>query len=60
MLAVTQNDRAGMECAIAGYQALDALIHMLRAASVPERKMCLDQLLEHNVVNICLEARYKN
>jgi hypothetical protein len=57
MLLVAQNNTAGTEFATASYHALDSFSHMLRTASVPERKMCLDQLVEHNVINICLEAR---
>jgi hypothetical protein len=60
MLTVTRSTRPGLDCATGAYHALDSLIQMLRIASVPQRKICLDQLIEHDVINICLEVCHPN
>jgi len=54
MLTVTQNTRPDSRCAIAGYQAMDAIVHLFRTGTIPERRDLLSQLLEHNAVQICL------
>jgi hypothetical protein len=54
MLTVTQNTRSDIQCAIAGYQAMDAVVYLFRVGTIPERCALLSQLLVHNAVQICL------
>lgn len=54
MISICQNTRTEPSCAIAGYDALIALLCLVKMGSPPERRACLDQLLENDVVQVCL------
>ena len=56
MLTVTQNTRPGKACAIAAYQALSSMLHLMRTGNSAERRALLDQLVENNALEICLDV----
>lgn len=56
MLTLTKTTRPEIPCAIAGYEALDSMWHLTRTANSTERRELLEQLLLHDVVEICLDV----
>lgn len=54
MIVISQNTRTDPSYAIAGYDALIALLYLVKMGSPPQRRACLDQLLENNIVQVCL------
>ena len=57
MITIAQNTRPDSRCAIAGYNAMDSILYLVKTGTIPERLMCLDQLLKNNIVQICLDVR---
>jgi hypothetical protein len=56
MMTLTQLSNPTMPATIAAYNALDAMVYMLRTGNTAERRVLLEQLLENNVVNVCLDV----
>lgn len=54
MITLAQNVRPDPRCAIAGYQALDSIGALMMTGTIADRRALLDQLLENNIVDICL------
>lgn len=57
MLAISQVTTPDHRHMIAGYQAMDAISHLIRRGTVAERRACLDQFLEEDGVAVCLNVR---
>lgn len=56
MMTLTQLSRPTMPCTIAAYHALDSMVFMIRTANTAERRDILEQLLEYDVIEVCLDV----